>query len=70
MDPASIFFGLVTLGLAHFGTDTETRYEAGCWSMMAWYRCHQENFADVHTPAYMAAIKSGHDPRKRKPHGR
>ena len=31
MDFVSIFFGVVSLGIAHFGGDAETRYQADCF---------------------------------------
>jgi len=60
-EPISILFGVVTLGLAHFGGNAEMRHEAGCWDALSWYRCHQENFGDIHTPQYMAALRAGHN---------
>lgn len=68
LEPVSTIFGLVTLGLAYApGVPAATRYEAGCWGTLSWYRCHQQNFADIHTPAYLHALRVGHNPYPRRP---
>ena len=59
----SLFFSAATFGFGHFG-DTEARYEADCWGMLAWHKCHVENFGNIHTPAYLAALRGGHAPMK------
>lgn len=69
-EPVGLLFGIVTMGIAHFGTSGEARYEAGCWSEMSWYRCHQENFANIHTVKYMQALREGHNPHARTPQAR
>ena len=61
LEPVSLLFGVVAMGLAHFSHDAEIRYDAGCWSTMAWIRCHRENFGNLHTDKSRAAIKSGHN---------
>ncbi len=62
MEPISLIFGVVTMGIAHFGGSAEARYQANCWGMLSWYRCHQQNFSDIHTPAYMATLRRGRNP--------
>jgi len=63
LEPVSLLFGVVTMGLAHFSHDAEIRYDAGCWGTLSWVHCHQENFGSIHTDAYRAALKSGHNIR-------
>ena len=65
MDFVSIFFGVVSLGVAHFGGDAETRYQADCFGSLSWYKCHQENFGNIHTPEYLHALRVGHNPHRR-----
>ena len=65
MDFISIFFGIATFGIAHFGTDSNARYQASCYDTLSWYRCHEENFGNIHTPAYIHALHVGHNPHKR-----
>jgi hypothetical protein len=62
MDPIGIIFGIVAFGIAHVpGMPTDTRYEASCWDTLSWYHCHQQNFGNIHTDAYKAAIRAGHN---------
>ena len=35
MDSVSIFFGIATFGIAHFGGHAETRYQAGCFDTLS-----------------------------------
>ena len=70
MDFISIFFGIATFGIAHFGGDAETRYQAGCFDTLSWYRCNRENFGNIHTDAYMATLRRGRNPHARLVRGR
>jgi len=63
MEPISTLFGILTFLGAHFASDTSVRYEMNCWGTFSWYHCHQENFGNLHTDAYRAALKSGHNIR-------
>jgi len=61
LNPITLPMGLFMLAMSHLG-DADARYSAGCWGELEWYRCYQETSGDIHTPAYMHAIRVGHNP--------
>jgi hypothetical protein len=61
IDPVGMVMGAFMMVGAHTG-DADQRYEAACWDTLSWYRCHEENFGNVHTPAYMRTLAVGHNP--------
>jgi hypothetical protein len=65
MEPVSLLFGILTLGIAHFGGSAEMRYQADCFGTLSWYKCNQAEFGNIHTPAYLHALHVGHNPHAR-----
>jgi len=61
IEPVGLVMGAFMMVAAHTGP-SEQRHEAACWDTLSWYRCHEENFSDVHTPAYRYALAVGHNP--------
>jgi len=39
--------------------------DAKCWSATQWLACREIYFGDIHTPEYLAALRSGHNIHRR-----
>ena len=61
LNPIGLFMGAFMMVGAHTG-DSDRRHEARLLGHLVRYRCHQENFADVHTDAYRHSLAVGHNP--------
>lgn len=71
MDPLSLIDPISTtlsvfFFFASYSGDPDLRYQAKCYGVTQWARCHQENYANIHTPEYMWALKTGQNIRIRR----
>lgn len=70
MDPfmfvIPFFVQACTHGVFGNACDAETR----CLQFQNMIQCHEQYFGDIHTPAYMQALREGHNPGRRPQHRR
>ena len=59
MDPISIAMAGIIIGCSHHAFGNSCDEDAECWSWLKMYECHEQYFGDIHTPAYMAALRNG-----------
>ena len=61
MDPISLLMVGVIYGCSHgvFGNSCDE--DAKCWQWQNMVACHERYFGNIHTAAYLAAVKAGHN---------
>lgn len=65
MEPVSTLMGIFMLLGAHLSGNGGMRYSMNCWGMLSWHKCWEQNYSDIHTPAYFHALRVGHNPHRR-----